>query len=209
MPKITVLLVDIGDVIAFYDVPSFTQYVTTRGASAAKDQEFFRTHKSAYDEGTLSDEEFWKGHVAFTGVKSTPKELKVKIRSIVRVDQELLTALGELRKRGLKIVLASNIDENTLRRIKELVDVERSFDGAYFSCEQGLLKRNPEFFRRIMAAEGFRPEEALFIDDYEKNLVVAEQLGIKTYRYTNYEHFRKHVNNLLEGRKTKKLKKPF
>ncbi len=195
--KLTALLVDIGDVIAFYDGESFPRYIVSNGGSLEKDREYFRKHKGSYDAGTLSDVAFWKGYVEYTGVRCTPADVKRKIRESFRIDQRVLDVLAKLRATGVKVIIASNIDENTLVGLRERIDFARLFDAAYFSCELRVVKRDPEFFRRIIVEQRLAPATTLFIDDLEKNLASARSLGIQTHHYTGYESFEKRVDDIL------------
>ena len=54
------------------------------------------------------------------------------------------------------------------------------FDHLYFSCDLKLMKPGEEIFRRVLNAEGFTPEETLFIDDSTRNCATAQALGIHT-----------------------------
>ncbi len=53
------------------------------------------------------------------------------------------------------------------------------FDRLFCSYEMGICKPDPEFFRRVLAAEGVRAEETVFVDDSLKNVRAAEEVGIR------------------------------
>lgn len=55
---------------------------------------------------------------------------------------------------------------------------ERCFDAAYFSHFMHYRKPSPEGFKRIVEEQGLVPDETVFIDDIEKNLEGARQIGI-------------------------------
>ena len=54
------------------------------------------------------------------------------------------------------------------------------FDHLYFSCDLKMMKPGEAIFRHVLDAEGFLPEETLFIDDGERNVATAARLGIHT-----------------------------
>ncbi len=57
--------------------------------------------------------------------------------------------------------------------------IETYFDKLYCSYEMGCCKPDEAFFRKILASEGLRPEEVVFVDDSRKNIAAAEAVGIK------------------------------
>ena len=72
------------------------------------------------------------------------------------------------------------------------LDESRAFakisDAVYTSSGVGAAKPDPEFFRRILAAEadaGFpvRPEEVVFVDDRPDNVAGAAEVGITAREY--------------------------
>jgi len=44
----------------------------------------------------------------------------------------------------------------------------------------GISKPNPDFYRYILKEEGVKPEEAVFVDDTEENIIAARNIGIKS-----------------------------
>lgn len=57
-------------------------------------------------------------------------------------------------------------------------------------------KPDPEFFERILTAEGLAPEEAVFIDDLEENIRGAERVGIRSIHFTGAADLRVRLRQL-------------
>ena len=74
-------------------------------------------------------------------------------------------------------------------------EFDELFHKSYFSFAEHLEKPDPRFFELILDHEGLVPEETLFIDDTEKNIKVAQSLGIRTYHISREEL----VRNLFEN----------
>ena len=74
-------------------------------------------------------------------------------------------------------------------------EFDELFHKSYFSFAEHLEKPDPRFFELILDHEGLVPEETLFIDDTEKNIKVAQSLGIRTYHISRDEL----VRNLFEN----------
>lgn len=64
-----------------------------------------------------------------------------------------------------------------------------SWDVILDSSELGLKKPMPEIYQLATTRSGAAPSEILFIDNREKNLVPARQLGWQTFLYdsSNYD----------------------
>jgi len=74
-------------------------------------------------------------------------------------------------------------------------EFDELFHKSYFSFAEHLEKPDPRFFELILDHEGLVPEETLFIDDTEKNIKIAQSLGIRTYHISREEL----VRNLFEN----------
>ena len=70
------------------------------------------------------------------------------------------------------------------------------FDAVYLSCELRELKPSEAIFRKMIAASGMRPEETLFIDDGQKNVDAARELGFSVYMPAHGEDFGHILENL-------------
>ena len=57
--------------------------------------------------------------------------------------------------------------------------LDTSFKKMFLSHEMHLLKPDPEIYRRAIAESGCQPEECLFIDDSQKNVDAALEVGMR------------------------------
>jgi putative hydrolase of the HAD superfamily len=78
--------------------------------------------------------------------------------------QDVLPALGELRERGLTLVVASNWD-CSLSDWLEPAGITELVDGVVTSAEVGAPKPHPRVFERALAIAGVAPSEALHVGD--------------------------------------------
>jgi len=58
------------------------------------------------------------------------------------------------------------------------------FDPIVISAKVGVLKNDAELFEHVLKSCGHEPEECIFIDNQERNLVVPARLGFKTYLFS-------------------------
>jgi len=59
----------------------------------------------------------------------------------------------------------------------------RCFDAVYASHLLGVSKPWPEFWLRILEAEGRKAGQAFFTDDIEENVRAAQSLGMRSHRF--------------------------
>jgi putative hydrolase of the HAD superfamily len=59
-----------------------------------------------------------------------------------------------------------------------MLPVEELFDFVVDSSEVGMRKPNPAIFEKALQIAGLAPEQVLFLDDFEGNIVAAEALNI-------------------------------
>lgn len=71
-------------------------------------------------------------------------------------------------------------------------DVFNHFDALYISGRTGFIKPRKAAFLNVIESHNLDPEECLFIDDREENLVAAESLGFNTFHLNrgNYQELR-------------------
>jgi putative hydrolase of the HAD superfamily len=81
---------------------------------------------------------------------------------------DVLPALGELRERGLTLVVASNWD-CSLSDWLEPSGITDLVDGVVTSAEVGAPKPHPRVFERALAIAGVVPSEALHVGDKVDN----------------------------------------
>lgn len=84
----------------------------------------------------------------------------------------------ELKTRGVQTAALSN----TVPLYVDILrgnDVFRDFNVEVLSCEVGLRKPDPRIYELTLARLGVEPPQAFFTDDNERNIRVAQDLGIE------------------------------
>jgi putative hydrolase of the HAD superfamily len=91
--------------------------------------------------------------------------------------------IRELRAAGIACHLATN--QQAYRRA--IMEDERGygawFDRTFYSCDLGLAKPDPAYFRAILAEIDVPASEVLFIDDNEANVAGARAVGLQAELY--------------------------
>lgn len=81
------------------------------------------------------------------------------------------------------MILVSNTNEAHANYIRDNYDVFAHFRNLVLSYEVGSLKPDRRIFDRAIEVSGFPPEELLFIDDREENILAARELGIEAHHF--------------------------
>lgn len=97
---------------------------------------------------------------------------------------DLLLAL----RNDFRIFMLSNTNEIHMKRINHYIhsvyglsSFDRIFEKVYLSYELGKRKPEPGIYELIFSENNLVPEETLFIDDSEENVVAAHELGLLTH----------------------------
>jgi putative hydrolase of the HAD superfamily len=93
-------------------------------------------------------------------------------------------------------VLLSNTDDAHWRHIRREYPVLQKLKTLYTSFELRLRKPDPAIYRHVLAAEGYQPQDAIFIDDRLENIAAANALGIYGIHFTGIEALRHELSSL-------------
>jgi len=148
------------------------------------------------EEGKLTDEEFCDKFRELSINKNITND---QIRDgwckfLLDIPDYKLHLLLELRKKYQVFMLS-----NTNRMVsgyykkhhftKHGRDIHHYFDRLYLSYEIGCVKPDRRIYEHLIADSGINPQETLFLDDGEKNIIAAKELGFQTYLVAPREDF--------------------
>lgn len=155
------------------------------------------------EKGLISDEDFWVGVSEILGKKlpQTPEEC-VKIAKKRYIEnfvfhQEVVDLAKELKEKGIKIAILSNVFEYSAEVIRQKGGYD-NFDPVILSYEVGMAKPEKDIYLYALRKLNLKPEECIFIDDKEENLVPARELGMKTVLAENQEQIVKDVWSIID-----------
>ena len=119
---------------------------------------------------------------------------KKSYRKVRTLNIELFNIAKQLKKK-YKVGMISNIHD-LMVRIDKGKGVFELFDPCVLSCEVGIAKPQKEIFELTLKKLKLKPEECVFIDNREKHLVVATELGFKTILFKNNQQLVKDLKVL-------------
>ena len=140
-----------------------------------------------YDRGTSTLEEVT---ATISGMTGRPVEtcaavlrLAVDLQEPVKPTERLV---GDLKAAGYRLYVLSNMSREFIDFLRKM-PVYRCFDGEVISCEEQVVKPEPEIYRRLLDRYSLDPAETLFIDDRPVNLEAARTFGISTFLFRHRE----------------------
>lgn len=113
--------------------------------------------------------------------------------NIIMVDHDVLSVVSGLRQRGYGCALATNQQPHRATFMAEQLRYRELFDHCFFSCEMGLAKPDPDYFRAILTELGLTPAEVLFIDDKPQNVASAQSVGVHAACFANPKDGKGHL----------------
>ena len=105
--------------------------------------------------------------------------------------------IQDLKQAGYRLYVLSNMSKEFIEFIRGL-EVYQCFDGEVVSCEEQVVKPEPEIYNLLMERYGLDPYESLFVDDREVNLTTAETLGIGCFHFTDKDESVRILRDILE-----------
>ncbi|MEG2365259.1 MAG: HAD family phosphatase [Alistipes sp.] len=106
-----------------------------------------------------------------------------------------LECIMQLRAAGLHTYLLSNTNEMVWEDVEAKFlaaggrPIGDYFDRIFLSYEMRDMKPSPTIFQQVIAQSGIVPEQTLFIDDGERNVIAAHELGFNVYMPQPREDF--------------------
>jgi FMN phosphatase YigB (HAD superfamily) len=178
---------DLGNVLLFFDNALFFRRMT-RYTERSLDEIRRVTHDNAdllagFERGEVSPLAFYENACDLLAARTTSEEFFAAYNDVFVPNPPALGALRRL-KPGRRMALLSNTDVCRWTFIKGRFPEILFFDAYALSFEAGVMKPDPEIYRRALAGVGARPEQAVFVDDLAENVAGARQLGMSGIHFT-------------------------
>lgn len=152
------------------------------GAPAEQFEREYWAFRHAYDEGQFDGPGYWQRCAQAARVTLTEGQIGQLIANDIRMWSRLNQTMVEwavtISRSGFKTGILSNIPFEIADVFKEIDWVKR-FTHNTWSCYLRMAKPDPAIYHHVVDAIGVRPEEALFLDDRQENVLSAEAVGLQ------------------------------
>jgi putative hydrolase of the HAD superfamily len=164
------------------DPAAHHQLIQALGAPAEDFEREYWAHRHAYDSGEFDGAGYWQRCARGAGVTVTEEQLLKLIAGDIRMWSILNPTMVDwavtISRSGFKTGILSNIPFEIADVYKEF-DWVKGFTHNTWSCYLRTAKPDPAIYHHVIAALQVRPEEALFLDDRQENILSAEAVGIR------------------------------
>lgn len=184
------IIFDIGNVLAGFTWREFyagfgydDEMVERLAAATVKDPVW-----NEVDRGVWSEEELMEGFIK--NDPSLEQELRRIFRNIrgmvVRFDYAIPWILS-LKEAGYRCYYLSNFSRKAHVECADALDFLAYMDGGILSYQDKVIKPDTKIYQLLLKRFGLSAKECVFMDDTEKNLLPAKELGIRTILFRDRE----------------------
>lgn len=156
------------------------------------------------EHGLISAEDFRKELSRLIGKEVTKEQCAYAWQGYAKdVPARNLELVRKLRQQGYRVVLLSNTNPYMMAWAEsDQFDghghpVSHYFDACYLSYQLKMMKPSEIIFREVLRREKIFASEALFVDDGPRNVMVASQLGMRTYCPENGADWTEKIYDIL------------
>ena len=177
------MIFDMGNVLIVFDP---NQFMDNEGIREPEDRQlvmrelFHNVEWAQMDLGVLTEET-----AEPLVMKRIPDRLKRQVHKLLHcwwakrsIIEGMEALVKELKENGYSLYLLSNASVSQHIYWPKF-EMSKQFDGKMISCDLGIVKPNPEIYRRFTEKFGLKPEECLFVDDLPANVAAAISCGWK------------------------------
>ncbi len=149
--------------------------------------------------GKITEDEFWKRFIDLT---NAPLPLpqgeslwKREFKKWHRIHEDVMKVVDQLKQLQLKVaVLSNSIISHSA--VNQELGVYAPFPLVVLSYEVGMQKPDSEIYLYTLNKLGVKPEEAVFVDDLEENVLAARNVGMKGIVFENCEQMEQELSQL-------------
>ncbi len=186
---------DADGVLTLNDRPYSHQHAEDHSIEAEQIEPFFQGKFREATVGRADLKELIAEHRDLWHWQGTPEALLERwFKAENNIDQKLLDTLQKLRAAGVKVYLATDQEQYRTAYMRKVM-FPGKLDGLFVSCELGLEKKDPEFFRKVHYSllkdiPSLHPHDILFFDDSQHKVDSALAAGIRAELYTSVDQIR-------------------
>jgi len=195
------IIFDIGGVIAIHKSEENLRFLSEKyNVDFEAMKKVFKAAEPVHDAGKTTDQEFVSRIMGSVGVKMDADEFfRLHQERFVEPNTKLLGFIkNKLKGKCRLLVLSNNYKRNMdfYSKHPELSVLGELFDRMFISEDYKTVKPDKRFFNIMIKEAGINPEESLFIDDNEKNIKAAKELGFRTIHYKNFDQMKEEMKNI-------------
>ena len=193
------VIFDYGEVISGPpDAEVHRRMVAIAGVDEEAFEKSYWLHRLDYDADILNRETYWQTLAQECGTHFSEQQIEQLLEQDARMwmhlNPAMLAWIPRLKQAGLKLGILSNMPEGVLDVMKPQFAWLDQFDHLTWSCDLGVVKPDPAIYLHTARKLKVPLDQALFIDNLEKNIAGAEAVGMQAALFANVEQFQELLN---------------
>lgn len=199
MNQVRVVIFDFGGVVVYGCIPEMEQFISkTLCLPLETVQKTFFLEGNDLIEGKITEMGFWKNYA--TKMKRDLPSFFERLWTLFLLEhtvfnQEVLNVVKDLKSKNFIVSLLSNISFFQAKLFQERGFFD-DFDPVISSCEVGFSKPHPYIYRFLLRKIQLQPESCVFIDNDERNVRAANDLGMTALHFTTTEKLKTDLLNV-------------
>ena len=188
-----VIALDIGNVCCNIDKDTWLKKLNIRVGNIALRKEL-NAKKTELELGIIDEDEFLAELNDLTEKSFSKNELTAIYCTIIEDEIDGMNDLiNDLADSGFKIMFFSDTSSLHLNEVYSRLSFANLIIGGVFSFEVGAFKPDIKMFEEFEKRYG-KPE--IYIDDLEKNCIIAKEYGWNTHCFVSPENCRKELSQI-------------
>ena len=187
MSPITTLFFDLGGVCLSNGWDREQRRIVTDKYGFAYET-FDRRHRQVVDaleRGQLTLIEYLQWTIFYEPRPFTIDDITTEMLQLSTSFPETLALVQAVRRSGKYLLATLNNESRELNEYRiERFELRDMFSAFFTSCYFGLIKPQPDAYRRALQITQRRPAECIFVDDRPMNVEVAGILGMHAVQFT-------------------------
>lgn len=187
---------DWGNVIGFNDRSVVVNFMCDSFHFSESEFESANLEKRKAMKAGKSDIDFWIEFAQKKGIQ-LPKDWAQRytdtLKKSVGADSNMYVLIDQLKDKGLRVGMLSNIDDRYTKLIRDFGFYE-PFEPCLLSCEMGLEKPDPKAYELLLKTINLPAEEIIFIDDKAENVEAAKVVGIDAILFSSEPQLRNELS---------------
>jgi putative hydrolase of the HAD superfamily len=155
-------------------------------------------HRLDYDADILDGQTYWQTVARDTGVSFTVKQIGQLLEQDaimwMNLNPAMIAWIPRIKAAGFRLGILSNMGFGVLDYMRPRFAWLAQFDYLTFSCDLGIVKPDPAIYLHTVKKLGVAPDQALFIDNLEKNITGAEAVGLHAALFQNVEQLQEDLS---------------
>ncbi|MCR5403379.1 MAG: HAD family phosphatase [Butyrivibrio sp.] len=149
------------------------------------------------DRGVLTTQEIIDGFVANDpGIEKEIRYAFSDLSGILVARERTVPWIRALKAAGYKVLVLSNYSKQAEEACPEAIAFLSEVDGGILSYKEKVIKPDPEIYKRLCERYDLIPERTVFIDDTERNIIAARNLGWHGIVFKNYEQVESELRSM-------------